>query len=175
MTTEREMLDRLNRRYSTASGNGFRYARAEHVKLTAGHDARRICDYMAMDLWPGYGLDAGPKLHGHEVKCSRSDLLVELRDPEKALSMAQYCDYWWLVVSEPTIILSMDELPPEWGVMVRRGVGLGIAREATLSRSAVPLPRDVQATLLRSTIKTTVRVADSVHEDRAIKLIRSRL
>lgn len=52
-TTERDMLDRLNVRYGAYNGNGFRYARAEHVRVTAGFDARRTCDYMALDLWPG--------------------------------------------------------------------------------------------------------------------------
>ena len=115
---ERAMLDRLNVRYGMYNANGIRYTRAEHVKISAGHDARRVCDYMAYDLWQGQGRGwdspGGPKLHGHEVKVSRSDWLAELRDPTKAEAFSRYCDYWWLVVSDKAIV-KPGELPEGWG------------------------------------------------------------
>jgi hypothetical protein len=155
---ERTMLDRLNARYgSFQRGNGFRYARAEHVKLTAGFDTRRICDYMAMDLWPGgYGPDAGPKLHGHEVKVSRSDWLAELREPEKAEAFARFCDFWWLVVSDKSIV--RDDLPEGWGLMVASGDTLRAVVKPT-RRTPVPLERHQQATFARAVTKTTLRLA----------------
>ena len=68
--TERDMLDALHARYAKASqGIGIRYAVAEHVQSGAGFDARRVCDFMAQDLWTTGDL----ALHGHEVKVSRSD------------------------------------------------------------------------------------------------------
>ncbi|AYN57636.1 hypothetical protein PBI_COTE_65 [Arthrobacter phage Cote] len=172
--TERSMLDRLNRKYSTFNGNGFRYSRAEHVRVTAGFDARRVCDYMALDLWPGgLGPDRkGPLLHGHEVKVSRSDWLTELRDPEKAEAFARYCDYWWLVVGDSGIVRD-GELPAGWGLLVASGDSLRTVRRATRRREVEPMGRDLQATFSRSVTKTTVRLAGS--EDGAIRLVRQRM
>lgn len=157
--TERDMLDRLNARYATGGPNGIRYARAEHVRVTAGFDARRICDYMALDLWPGgYGPNrTGPMLHGHEVKVSRSDWLTELRDPEKAEAFRRYTDYWWLVVSDPKII-HPGELPDGWGLMVAHGSTVRSMKRAKRNFEVEPLPRDVQATLARAITKTTIRL-----------------
>jgi hypothetical protein len=130
--TERDMLDRLNLRYGKFNGNGIRYTRAEHVKVAAGFAAQRICDYMAMDLWTGYGALRGPKLHGHEVKVSRSDWLTELRDPEKAEAFRRYCDFWWLVVSDKDIV-KPGELPAGWGLMVAHGRSVRVVIPASPS------------------------------------------
>ena len=157
--TERSMLDRLNLRYAKSNGNGPRFARAEHVKNMAGWSANRICDYMAIDLWTGgYGASrVGPMLHGHEVKVSRSDWLVELKDPEKAEAFKQFCDYWWLVVSDRSVVRA-DELPEGWGLMVASGRSTRVVRQAT-RLSPVPMTRDLQATLMRATAKTAARLA----------------
>lgn len=158
--TERTMLDRLNVRYGSFNANGFRYARAEHVKLTAGFDTRRICDYMALDLWPGgYGTSAtGPLLHGHEVKVSRSDWLTELRDPDKAEAFARYCDFWWLVVADKSIV--RDDLPEGWGLLIASGDTLRAAVKPT-RRQPEPFGRHQQATFSRAVTKTTLRLAPS--------------
>lgn len=167
--TERDMLDRLNVRYGKFNGNGIRYTRAEHIKLSAGLESRRICDYMAMDLWTGYGVEAGPKLHGHEVKVSRSDWLTELRDPEKAEAFAVYCDYWWLVVSDKAIV-KPGELPSGWGLMVSHGRSVRVSVPA-VRRDPLPMPRSLQATLTRAVTKTSVRL-DRL-SDGAIRFITS--
>lgn len=153
------MLDRLNVRYGgVMPGNGIRYTRAEHVKSAAGFDHRRVCDYMALDLWPGgYGPSrTGPMLHGHEVKVSRADWLTELRDPSKAEAFAQFCDFWWLVVSDRGIV-KPGELPEGWGLMVAHGNTVRVASGAP-RREPVLLTRDMQATLTRAISKTTVRL-----------------
>ena len=168
-TTERMMLDRLNVRYGAFNGNGIRYIRAEHVKVTAGHNARRICDYMSMDLWTGYGPGSGARLHGHEVKVSRSDWLIEMRDPSKAEAFAVYCDYWWLVISEKEIVRS-GELPAGWGLMISHGRSVRVSVPAT-RRDPLPMPRSLQATLTRAVTKTAVRL--DRESDRAIGYITS--
>ncbi|MGW8431529.1 hypothetical protein ACWGJ9_10600 [Curtobacterium citreum] len=53
---------------------------------------------------------------GHEVKVSRADVVAELNDPTKADAWARYCDQWWLVVSDPSLIDGLD-IPEHWGVM----------------------------------------------------------
>lgn len=154
--TERTMLDRLNNRYGKFNGNGIRYTRAEHVKITPGFDTRRICDYMAIDLWGGNDV----KLHGHEVKVSRSDWLTELKDPSKAESFARYCDYWWLVVSDKAIVKA-GELPPGWGLMVASGETVRVAKQADRRLNVEAMPRSLQGTLSRAITKTSVRLINS--------------
>jgi hypothetical protein len=110
--TEAEMIRLLGQRYNVDAGNGPRYVGAPHVRSHAGFDARRTCDYVAMDMWPSKGL----ALHGHEVKVSRSDWLRELKDPSKSAEFMQHCDYWWLVC--PRGVAQPDELPQGWGMLV---------------------------------------------------------
>ncbi|MFF7293188.1 hypothetical protein ACFY9N_11720 [Microbacterium sp. NPDC008134] len=173
--TERDMLDRLNARYGSFNGNGFRYARAEHVRVTAGFDARRTCDYMALDLWPG-GMGrnrTGPMLHGHEVKVSRSDWLTELREPEKAEAFRRYCDYWWLVVSDVSIV-RVGELPDGWGLIAASGGSARIVARAPRNEAVEPMPRDLQATFARAVTKTTLRL-ERLGNDRALEYIAERM
>ena len=110
--TERDMIRALVSRYNKDAGNGPRYVVASHVRSHAGFDARRTCDFVAMDLWPSKGLE----LHGHEVKVSRSDWLRELKDPSKAGEFMRHCDRWWLVC--PRGVAQPDELPEGWGMLV---------------------------------------------------------
>lgn len=171
--TERDMLDRLNVRYGKFNGNGIRFTRAEHVKVASGFNARRICDYMAMDLWTGYGANSGPKLHGHEVKVSRSDWLTELRDPDKAEAFRRYCDFWWLVVSDKDIVKS-GELPEGWGLMVAHGRSVRVITPAPLNEAVEPLPRQIQATFSRAVTKTALRLARG-GQDLALEYIAERM
>lgn len=147
-----------NVRYGKFNGNGIRYTRAEHVKVASGFNARRICDYMAMDLWTGYGALAGPKLHGHEVKVSRSDWLTELRDPEKAEAFRRYCDFWWLVVSDKGIV-KPGELPAGWGLMVAHGRSVRVVTPAPLNKTVEEMTRQIQATFSRAVTKASLRLA----------------
>lgn len=70
---------------------------------------------------------------GHEVKVSRSDVIAELADPTKADPWAKYCTRWWLVVSDPQLIVGLD-IPAAWGVMAppsgRRRRSMTILRQA---------------------------------------------
>jgi len=53
---------------------------------------------------------------GHEVKVSRADVVAELNDPTKADAWVRYCDQWWLVVADPSLIEGLN-IPDHWGVM----------------------------------------------------------
>lgn len=168
MTTEREMLDHLHQRYSQVNpGNGPRWACAEHVKNAAGFYARRCVDFVSIDCWPSGGIE----LHGHEVKVSRSDWLHELKQPEKAEAFKRYMDRWWLVVPDAKIV-KPGELPQDWGLLVlykrttqgswpdyhahRTELRLRATAQAP-KLNPEPVPRDLLATLMRSTVKTTKR------------------
>lgn len=146
--TEADVIDALERRYSATAGNGRRYATAYGVRSRAGFDARRTADFIAMDLWPSGGL----RLHGHEVKVSRSDWLRELKAPEKAAEFIPYMNCWWLTVSDSRIVRP-GELPDDWGLMVMRGAELVISKPAP-KRDAKPLTVSRLAALLRAVAQT---------------------
>lgn len=119
--TEREMLARLRARYQPPA-----FALFEHVRNSTGvSHVTRTADAMAMSLYPSRGLE----LHGFEVKVSRSDVLRELKEPEKAEELCTFCNRWWLVLSDASLI-KPGELPPTWGLLVPRGEGLVAAVEA---------------------------------------------
>jgi hypothetical protein len=164
--TERRMLDHLHNRYGQVNaGNGPRWASAEHVKNQAGFFAGRCADFIAIDLWPG---GDGCELHGHEVKVSRSDWLHELKQPDKAEAFKRYMDRWWLVVPDATIV-KPGELPEGWGLLtlVRdKWPGRGLpnldghklrAKIQAPKLTPEPLPREMLATLMRSTARTAKR------------------
>lgn len=165
--TEASVLAALQRRYTESHGNGDRWAFATHVKSGAGfYDTtpgsfayHRIADAVAMDLWPSKGLE----IHGHEIKVSRSDWLAELKQPEKSWPVRRYCDRWWLVVSDRSII-KPGELPEGWGLMAI-GERTGGATVEQYARVVVAAPklkpeaisRDFIAPLLRAAVKTALR------------------
>lgn len=75
-------------------------------------DGKRRADL----IWMPTTIAGGRGLHGHEIKVTRSDVLVELADPTKADAWAQYCTRWWLVVLAPELVSGL-EIPEAWGVM----------------------------------------------------------
>jgi hypothetical protein len=92
----------------------------QQVRNTTGYDrSERYADAVALNCWKSRGME----LHGFEFKSSRSDLLSELRNPEKAESgIYTYCDRWWLVIGHLTLI-KKGELPATWGLMApKKGV-----------------------------------------------------
>lgn len=110
--TEADLHGLLRQRYTVLSGNGPRYAYLPHVRSSAGFDAERTLDAVVMDLWPSKGL----VLHGFEMKCSRSDWLRELKQPEKAATFVDRVDRFWIVAASDDIV-QRDELSPSWGLL----------------------------------------------------------
>ena len=147
--TERSMFELLHQRYSqTSQGTSIRWACAEHVRSSASFDARRICDFMAQDLW----ITGHIQLHGHEVKVSRSDWLRELADPSKADEFRRYCDRWWLVVPDARIV--RDDLPDGWGLIVLDDSGRLRARRPAPVLTPVAHPPTFRAALMRAVAQT---------------------
>lgn len=159
MTTERDVLDALQQRYSQRYGNGYRWAYAEHVKSETGFAYRkgelRIADAIAVDCWTS----KGQEIHGHEVKVSRSDWLAELRDPDKAEAFRPYVDRWWLVV--PDVQIVKGDLPVGWGLMLATVDDLGRPQTRIVHRAPrlepVTMSRSMLAALMRATATTAAR------------------
>jgi len=144
--TERDVVIALAKRYPDPEWAFFPQARSG----TGYISCLRTADAIAMNLWPSRGME----VHGFEVKVNRSDFLNELRNPEKADSIARYCDRWWLVIAggygdEEANIVRSGELPPAWGLLVMHGNVLKCDVEAP-KLEALPLDRHFVASLLRN-------------------------
>lgn len=154
--TEQTMLGLLRRRYTGDSGNGPQAIFATHVRSAAGFDSRRTLDGVAMGLWPSRGL----RLLGFEVKCSRSDVMAELKNAEKAEEFVPKLDMFYLVVAHPSLV-KVEEVPEMWGLLAAKGDKIHELKAATLLHHDperigrfAPLPegfdRSFLAALLRS-------------------------
>lgn len=130
------------------------YALLTEVPNATGFAKSRSADAVAMSLWPSRGIE----LHGFELKVSRSDWQRELADPSKAESICQFCDRWWLVVSDRSIVKD-GELPPTWGLLAKNGDGLKIVTPAP-QLSPQPITREFLAALLRRVSEQTVTKVD---------------
>jgi hypothetical protein len=119
------------------------YAILPEVGNATGSNARRHADAVVMSLWPSRGLD----IYGVEIKVSRSDWQSELKKPEKAHEIAQYCDGWYLAVSTASIVKD-GELPSAWGLIVCDGGKAKIVKAAP-KLEAKALTRGFVAAMLR--------------------------
>lgn len=171
--TEAELLAMLERRYREDRGNGPAWAFVPKVRDAAGFEARRTADAIAMSLWPSRGL----RLHGFEIKTSRSDWLRELKNPAKAEWFMRLCDHWWLVTADDTIVQD-GELPETWGLLVARGNRLVQKQAAALISIGdppfTPAGRSFLAALLRSAARTHDVTPEEVQEAVAAAVDRER-
>jgi hypothetical protein len=143
---EADIITLLRRRYGqhyTGNGGNPRYVCASHVRDRLW--AARTADFLAMECSEMHG----NAIHGHEIKCSRSDWLRELGQPEKAEAFRRYCDYWWLVAAERSVVADLSELPDGWGLLYVRGSRLVGARPPTRNADVQPMPRGMIASFIR--------------------------
>lgn len=157
-TNEAVLFDALRKRYPEEQ-----FALLAQVRNGTGLTrVTRTADAVAVGLWPSRGLH----LHGFEFKCSRADWLSELKNPAKAEEIGRYCHFWWVVASSKEFV-RMDELPPNWGLLVNTGRGL--RAEKTAPERPVSEPSVVfLASLLRSADRVfTADAALAVATDRA--------
>lgn len=148
---EADLIERLNRRYRNARGNGgaIRYVGACHVRFGPLWPSA-IADYLVMDTWGNYGLDVRRHpLLGFEIKVSRNDYLKEIKNLDKSAPFRSVCAEWYMVVSSPSIV--RNDLPDGWGLMIPRGDGLACIRKPTKNLNPDPMPRGLVAGFLRAT------------------------
>ena len=111
-----------------------------------GYSRETRADALGMELWPSS--TNGLEIAGFELKVSRSDWLRELKNPHKATPIKQFCDRWYLVVSDLKIITYADELPHGWGLMHAENGEIRTMIEAP-KLEAVPHDRAFIAALMR--------------------------
>lgn len=118
------------------------------LRAGTGYSRDSRVDALAMHLWPSRGLE----LHGFELKVSRSDWLRELKNPYKADPVKQFCDKWYLVVSDLKVIKYADELPIGWGLMFAENGSIHTMIEAP-KLAPVSIDRAFLASIMRRVTK----------------------
>lgn len=128
------------------------YAFIPHVRNGTGWSKRvtREADAIAVSLWPSRGIE----ITGFEIKVDRGDWLREKKNPEKAEEIAQFCDRWFLVISDPAIA-PVHEVPPNWGILCAKGNRLTMVRAAGLLKAA-PMDKFFMAAIFRQASKFVV-------------------
>jgi hypothetical protein len=124
-----------------------------------GGNAKRRADAIAIGIWASHG----HAIHGFEVKISRGDVQRELGAPWKSDAVGKFCDYWWLVISDPKIIDGLV-IPETWGILAPKNRVLRAIRKAP-KLEAQPFNRSFFASLARNVVETWV----PKHEHAAVK------
>ncbi len=140
--TEHDLCLMLAKRYSAPAWAFFR-----GVRNSTGHTRTpRTADALAIGLYPSRGLS----VHGFEVKSQRADWHRELAKPTKSEAVQQYCDYWWVVAADKTIVdVAAGELPKTWGLLVPRKGGVLVTVVDAPQLEPKPLDRRFIAAICR--------------------------
>lgn len=135
------------------------YVKLTQVRAATGWADLNTADMMVMGEWPS----TGNELHGFEIKVSRSDWLNEVKNPHKNDSVKGYCDRWWLVIADESMV-KPGELPDDWGMMAFQGRGrkLKVVKKAPVL-DAQPMDHCFVASLLRHNDKEMIPI--DVHRD----------
>jgi hypothetical protein len=131
--TEREMVERLRPRYEGESGNGPAGCLIAQVRNQAGFDASRTIDALGFHFWPSRGL----LIDAFECKSSRSDWLRELENPAKAETFCRLVDRFYVVAGRADLV-KVDEVPPDWGLIVPRGGKMTEVKPARVMHAGSP-------------------------------------
>jgi len=141
--TTSELRERLAAKYPLPE-----WVLLNEVRDSTGWEGNRTADCLAMATWPSRGCS----LYGFEIKASRTDVLKELKSPQKADGVKKFCDRWYLVLSNSDLIKA-SEVPKAWGLIVPHGTGLKISKEAPASKPK-RWPREFVASMLRNSAQS---------------------
>jgi hypothetical protein len=145
------------------------WAFIREFRNATGFSATRSADALAFGMYRS----RGQAIIGFEVKTVRSDWLRELKNPEKAEPIAQFCDYFYLVVPSPPFqlpeVAQPEELPAPWGLIginVVKGKSIFLKQAEKLD--AAPLSRPFLCAIVKQAMDSvTVPIADALKEARA--------
>lgn len=145
--TAKDMEKYLAQRYC----DSYEWVFLTQVRSSTG-SANRIADAMAFNM---YG-STGYEIIGFEIKVSRSDWLSELKHMGKSDELMAYCDKWYLVVSDASIV-QPGELPKNWGLLVLKDGKLKQTLKPVRTKTD-PIPLHFMASILRRGKDETERV-----------------
>ena len=119
------------------------------------------------------GRDSGETeytVHGIEIKRSRSDVLNELRNPEKSRPFLAICNRWWMLCPPNTVDLALS-LPPQWGITTQDGKGkFKTIRQAPFNADARITPIFVYS-LMSATLRERHENAKNLRIDQMVRMI----
>ena len=139
-----ELLELLAKQYNPPT-----HAFIPEFRCGTGYSRDTRADAIAMGLWPS--AKNGMEITGFELKISRSDWLRELKNPDKASPVKQFCDRWYLVVSDLKVITYADELPKGWGLMYAENGEIKTMIEAPKLQALTPDKAFIAALMRRAT------------------------
>ena len=153
---------------SHGAENLAKYIPLTQVASSTG-GANNIADVMVLGAWKS----SGNLLEGFEVKVSRADWLNEVKNPDKCVPTKKFCDKWWLVIADRSMVKE-GELPDDWGMMVVEEDIMGtpvlkVAKQAP-RLEAEPMTHDFVASLLRTDARG--QIAIDVHNDQMKDAVR---
>ncbi|GAF69348.1 unnamed protein product, partial [marine sediment metagenome] len=118
------------------------------VPDATGHRQKpRRIDAIAVGCWPSRGL----YLHAIEIKVSRGDFLRELKDPEKAETLARNCDT--MSIAAPKGMVKADELPATWGLLEVSESGKVYKTKAAATTERPPPDHGFYVALVRAVVE----------------------
>ncbi len=128
------------------------YAFLPNVRNGTGWSKKvtREADALAVSLWPSRGIE----IIGFEIKVDRGDWIREKKNPAKAEEIAQFCDRWFLVISDPAVAPE-QEVPANWGILCAKGGKLIQVRAAALLK-ATPMDKFFMAAIFRQASKFVI-------------------
>lgn len=143
------MLDLVRCSYPPDAGMAPSHVIIEEVAPGTGWSGGhyRFADALALSVWPSKGL----MLDGYEVKASRADLKRELADLTKHEALARYCDSWWLVAWDESVLL--PGVPESWGVLLTADGEYGrelVTHRKAAKRTPEPWDRPFVCSLVRN-------------------------
>ena len=130
------------------------------VSQSTGHYSGRRADAVVMNLWPS----KDHQMHVMEVKVSRGDFMNEMKDLTKWEAVGKYANFFWLCV--PVGLVSVDEVPAQWGLMELTKGGLRVKKQAPANTASEPITRGFAASLLRSGESLTSKEIDKRVNDK---------
>lgn len=122
------------------------YATLFEVANGTGGRVSNFADALVMNLWPSRGME----LVGYEIKVSRQDWLNELKQPDKAWPVMQFCDRW-VLLSAPKVA-KLDEIPLTWGWAEFNGTRINYRKPAP-ALEAKPLTKTFVASMVRRQVR----------------------
>lgn len=155
--TSRDLGDRLREYLS-----GGEWVLQFEVANGTGTGVARHADAVAMSIWPSRGY----KIHGYEIKVSRTDWQRELKEPKKADAVGDFCDAWFLIA--PPDIVNEVEVPETWGWLVPSGKSLRIKKQPVLGARKEVTRSFIAAMLRNNHAADEGRVRAAVEKERAI-------
>lgn len=152
--TSDEVIVALETRFS---GEG--YALLRQVANGTGMQATRTADAIAVQLWPSRGIT----FHGIEVKVSRGDFWREVKNPEKAEEIAQYCHQW--SIAAPKGVVPIEEVPAGWGLFEVHDNGKVRTRRTALLREPEPPSHLFVAAICRNLARVDDKEKKRIREE----------